>query len=209
MIVALDGPAASGKGTLAERLARHLGLPHLDTGLLYRAAAWHTLRAGGDPARPADAEAGARAVGPADLLGEALRTDALAAGASQMAAIPEVRARLLAFQRAFAHRPGGAVLDGRDIGTVVVPEADAKLFVTAAIEVRAQRRLQELLGRGQAATYPVVLKDLKERDERDSRRAAAPLVPAVDAYLLDTSELDAEQAFERALAFIRRTIRAG
>jgi cytidylate kinase len=202
MIIAVDGPAASGKGTLARRLAQHFELPHLDTGSLYRATGVAVLRTGGDPASEADAAAAARALEPAILEDPELRSDRAAEAASQVAAIPAVRDALLQFQRDFARQTGGAVLDGRDVGTVVCPDADAKLFVTASVEVRAERRLKELRQRGHQAIYPEVLRDMKQRDERDSRRAVAPLVPAVDAYVMDTSAMDPDQAFAEALAFI-------
>lgn len=202
MILALDGPAASGKGTLARRLAAHYGLPHLDSGLLYRAVGMAVVDGGGDPADEAAAVRAARQLSVDSLQAPQLRGDAAAKAASQVAAIPAVREALKDFQQAFVNRPGGAVVDGRDIGTVIAPHADAKLFVTASVEVRAERRLKELLGRGQAAIYADVLRDLQERDERDSRRTVAPLVPAEDACVLDTSALDAGQAFEQALAFV-------
>ncbi len=202
MILALDGPAASGKGTLARRLAAHFDLPHLDSGLLYRAVGMAIAKAGGDPSDEAAATATARRFTTDWLSDPDLRGDAAARAASQVAAMPGVREALVDFQRAFVGQPGGAVVDGRDIGTVIAPDAEAKLFVTATVEVRADRRFKELLGRGQAAIYPDVLRDLRERDERDSRRSVAPLVPAEDAYVLDTSALDAEQAFEAALAFV-------
>ncbi len=202
MIITVDGPAASGKGTLARRLAAHFGLPHLDTGLIYRAVGWAVQRSGGNPADPVVATAAAEALDPALLGDPALRLDAAAAAASQVAAIPGVRAALLAFQQRFAGQPGGAVLDGRDTGTVVCPAADAKLFVTASPEVRATRRFKELQGRSQSAIYADVLRDIQARDDRDSRRAVAPLVPAADAFYLDTSDLDADRAFARALAFV-------
>jgi CMP/dCMP kinase len=213
LVVAIDGPAASGKGTLARRVAERLGFDHLDTGALYRAVGLEVLRAGGDPGSAEAAIGAARALHPERtprrLLDPDLRGDAVASAASRVAAVPEVRAALLDFQRDFAARPPGgrgAVLDGRDIGTVVCPDADAKLFVTADVEVRTERRLKELLGRGVPAIYAAVLEDMKERDARDSRRAVAPLRPAADAFLLDTSSLDAEQALQAALAFIRSKI---
>ena len=210
MIIAIDGPAASGKGTLARRLAGHFKLAHLDTGGLYRAAALHALENGGDPADPAVAEAAARRVRAADLGDPRLREERVAQAASVVAAIPAVRRALLAFQRGFArHPPGGeagAVLDGRDIGTVVCPDADAKLFVTAGIEARAARRFQELRESGAEAIYEAVLQDMKDRDARDSRRRAAPLVPADDAFVLDTTALDADAAFAAALGFIGRKL---
>ena len=210
MIIAVDGPAASGKGTLARRLAHHFKLAHLDTGGLYRAAALHALESGGHPADPAVAEAGARRVRAADLDDPRLREERVAQAASVVAAIPAVRQALLAFQRDFArHPPGGAagaVLDGRDIGTVICPDADAKLFVTATVEARAQRRFQELRESGGRAIYSRVLQDMKDRDARDSQRRTAPLVPAGDAFVLDTTALDADAAFAAALDFIGRKL---
>lgn len=203
MIIAIDGTAASGKGTLARKLAAHLGLPHLDTGALYRACALHLIEAGGDPASDADAVAAARKVRPGDAENPALRTDAVAQMASKVSAVPAVREALLAFQRDFAARPGGAVLDGRDIGTVVCPEADAKIFVTADVAVRAQRRFEELQQRGETAIYGAVLEDMKARDARDSQRAVAPLRPADDALVLETSHLTPDEVVDRALAFVR------
>ncbi|HUJ98889.1 MAG TPA: (d)CMP kinase [Stellaceae bacterium] len=212
MIIAVDGPAASGKGTLARRLARHFNLGHLDTGKLYRAAALHALENGGDPADPAVAEAGAKAVRAADLGDPRLGDEAVARGASVVAAIPAVRQALFAFQRDFArHPPGGAagaVLDGRDIGTVICPDADAKLFITAGIEARAARRFKELRDSGKAAIYEAVLQDMKDRDARDGQRRAAPMVPADDAFVLDTTTLDADAAFAAALDFIGRKLAA-
>ncbi|MBI1986409.1 MAG: (d)CMP kinase [Rhodospirillales bacterium] len=206
MIIAIDGPAAAGKGTLARRLAKHFGLAYLDTGLIYRAVGMAVVRAGGDPNRPETAEKAARALKPEDLEAQDLRSDAAADAASRVSAIPGVRQALLAFQRKFAKNPPkgakGAVLDGRDIGTVVCPDADIKLFVTARVEVRAERRFKELRDRGLEAIHGRVLADMKERDARDSARPVSPLEPAKDAYQLDTSELDADQAFAAALGFI-------
>jgi CMP/dCMP kinase len=208
MIIAIDGPAASGKGTLARRLARHFGLAHLDTGGLYRAVALRALEAGGDPADAAVAAAAARAVHAGDLRDPRLREERVAQAASVVAAIPAVRQALLAFQRDFARSPpggeAGAVLDGRDIGTVICPGAAAKLFVTASLEARAARRVRELRERGETAIYEAVLQDMKDRDARDSQRRAAPLVPADDAFVLDTTALDADAAFAAALDFIDR-----
>ena len=210
MIIALDGPAASGKGTLARRLARHFNLAHLDTGGLYRAAAFHALEAGADPADPNIAAAAAARVRAADLVDPRLREERVARAASVVAAIPAVRQALLAFQRGFARNPPGgaegAVLDGRDIGTVVCPEADAKLFVTASLQARAQRRFKELRASGIDAIYELVLQDMKDRDARDSQRRTAPLVPAGDAFVLDTTALDADAAFAAALDFIGRKL---
>jgi cytidylate kinase len=216
-VIAVDGPAASGKGTIASRLAAAYGFAHLDTGMLYRAVG-HLARLSGDPGDIACATAAARSLeaaltaGPGSKLLDdpALRGNEAAAAASQVAAIGPVRDALLDFQRRFAQEPPGgafgAVLDGRDIGTVVCPDARLKLFVTAAPEIRAERRWRELRGRGVDAIYPQVLEDLKKRDARDSERAVAPLVPAVDAFVVDTSELDADQAFEAAFALARSRI---
>lgn len=206
MIVAIDGPAAAGKGTLARRLAAHYGLAYLDTGLIYRAVGCAVLAAGADPGDADVAGVAARALKPEDLEREGLRTEAVGAAASQVAAVPAARAALLAFQRAFAARPPGAVLDGRDIGTIVCPDADVKLFVTASPEVRARRRVSELQSRGETAIYAAVLRDLLARDERDSGRAIAPLQPAADAIRLVTDDLDAEQAFDIAREAIDRKV---
>lgn len=206
MIIAIDGPAAAGKGTLARRLAAELGYDYLDTGLIYRAVGMNLVRAGLDPADVAKAEAAAKALKPADLAAADLRHDEAAQAASKVAVIPGVRSALLDFQRLFAAQPPGgrgAVLDGRDIGTVVCPQAPIKLFVTASLEKRAERRLKELLDRGLTAIPSTVLADMRERDERDSKRAVAPLIPADDAFVLDTSELDADQAFAASVEFIR------
>lgn len=212
MIIAVDGPAASGKGTLARRLAQHFGLAHLDTGLLYRATALGVLVAGGDPADPAAAAAAAAAVRPADLEDPRLRQDRIAEAASVVAALPAVRSALLAFQRGFAHSPpgnaAGAVLDGRDIGTVVCPAADAKLYVTASLAARARRRFEELRQAGLGAIYERVLQDMEARDARDRRRQTAPLQRAADAFELDTTALDADAAFAAAVEFIVRKLAA-
>jgi len=206
IIIAIDGPAAAGKGTLARRLAEHFDLAYLDTGLLYRAVGMNVVRQGGDPEDADGAENAAKALKPADLGAADLREDAAADAASRVSAIPGVRAQLLEFQRKFAENPPdgkkGAVLDGRDIGTVVCPNAKAKLFVTASIEIRAKRRFKELRDKGLAAIHGRVLADMKERDARDSDRTVSPLEPAKDAYQLDTSDLDADQAFAAALGFI-------
>ncbi len=200
-IIAIDGPAAAGKGTLARRLAAHFGLPYLDTGLLYRAVARRVLNAGADPADPIAAEAAARALRPADLDRPDLRGPPADAAASAVAAIPGVRAALLAFQRAFG-RASGAVLDGRDIGTVVFPDAEKKLYVTASPEARGLRRWKEFLSRGVAADLAAVTEEVRARDAADAARSAAPMKPADDAKLLDTTELDPDQAFAAALALL-------
>ena len=211
MIIAVDGPAASGKGTLARRLADHLGFAHLDSGKLYRAVGHAVLTAGGDPEDAAAATRAAKALSPQALADPALLDDRAASAASKVAAIPCVRAALLRFQQEFAESPPrgapGAVIDGRDIGTVVCPEAEVKLFVTADVAVRAERRHKELIDRGEPSIYAQVLQDLKERDARDSNRAVAPLRPARDAKLLDTSRMDPDAVFAAALAYIleRRT----
>ncbi|MGJ8586672.1 MAG: (d)CMP kinase [Yoonia sp.] len=194
-IVAIDGPAAAGKGTISKAVAAHFGFAHLDTGLLYRAVGAKVI-AGDAPI------AAARALDPVDLENDDLRTSAVAQAASEVAVIPEVREALVVFQRSFAARAGGAVLDGRDIGTVICPDADVKLFVTASPECRAERRFQELVGKGAETTYDTVLADVKERDARDSNRTTAPLVPAKDAMLLDTSDLTIEEAVAQAVAVI-------
>ena len=202
-IIAIDGPAAAGKGTLARRLATHLGLPYLDTGLLYRATARRLLDAGADFGDPAAAEAGARALAPADLDRTDLRTPEVDRAAAAVASIPAVRAALLDFQRSFG-RANGAVLDGRDIGTIIFPEAAAKLFVTASVEARAHRRWLELTGRGVDARLETVREDMQARDAADASRAAAPLRPAADALVLDTTLLDADAAFDAALRYLGR-----
>ncbi|MGR3760305.1 (d)CMP kinase [Roseobacteraceae bacterium NS-SX3] len=193
--VAIDGPAAAGKGTISKAVARHFGFAHLDTGLLYRAVGARML----DGAEPV---AAAQALVPGDLDRGDLRTPEVAQAASKVAVIAEVRAALVDFQRSFARRSGGAVLDGRDIGTVICPEAEVKLFVTASAEVRAERRYLELAEKGMEVTREEVLADVKARDDRDMNRAEAPLKPAPDAVILDTSELDIGTAVARAVAVI-------
>ncbi len=204
MIIAIDGPAASGKGTLARRIAQKFGLTYLDTGSLYRAVAASLLAAGGNPADEAAAAAAARDVVPGSIDEATLRRDDIGQAASVVAAQPAVRQALLDTQRRIARTGSGAVLDGRDIGTVVCPDADVKLFVQAEPEVRAERRYRELSERGQTANYDNVLRDLRERDARDRERAQAPLKPADDAHLLDTSKLDIEAAFRAAVDIIER-----
>ena len=201
MIIAVDGPAASGKGTIAGALARHFGLPHMDTGLLYRAVALNLLRWGGDPesefaaVRACDLEQ-------TDFSDPELKTETVGAVASRVSAYPLVRQALIERQRSFADQPGGAVLDGRDIGTVIAPHADVKLFVTASPEVRAERRHGELRRLGLNAHLPDVLADIRARDERDQSRAAAPLQAAPDAILIDTSALSAQAAVAEAIAAV-------
>ena len=206
MIVAVDGPSASGKGTLARRLAAALDLAHLDTGLLYRAVGAAVLAAGGDPAEPAAAVAAARNLDISALDPAPLRREAAGQAASVVAPIPEVRTALRDLQRSFATAPpgakAGAVLDGRDIGTVVCPQAEVKIFVTASAEERARRRHKELLERGEASIYARVVADLRERDRRDSDRAVSPLRPAADAEVLDTDALDADEVFQAALEIV-------
>ncbi len=211
-IIAIDGPAAAGKGTLARRLAEHFRLELLDTGLLYRAVGRKVLDIGveiGDDPEIYSVIAGqaARGLIPADLEVDGLRTDEAAQAASKVSALPEVRAALLDFQRNFALHPPykgkGAILDGRDIGTVVCPDADVKFFVSASTEVRAKRRFNELQSRGLEAIYARVLEDMEERDARDMGRDASPLVPAEDSFQLDTSNLDADQVFAVALDYIQ------
>lgn len=206
MIIAIDGPAASGKGTLAKRIAEHFGLAYLDTGLLYRAVARDVRRRGGALDDAASAAEAARRLDPGTLDDPALRNPGVSEAASVVARIPEVRAAILNYQRAFAHRPEGAVLDGRDIGTVVCPDANVKIYVTATPEVRAERRYLEMKGRGEAATYEAVLADIRQRDERDAGRAVSPMRPAPDAVLLDTSDLDIEAAFNTAVGVITRKV---
>jgi cytidylate kinase len=208
MIIAIDGPAASGKGTLGKRLAAHYGLRHLDTGLLYRAVAKALVDAGLPLDDPRYGEAAARALDPAGFDEVALKAHTVGEAASVVSALPAVRAALLAFQRDFGRAPPGAVLDGRDIGTVIFPDAQVKVFVTASPEVRAGRRAAELRAAGGALTDAEVLADIKRRDARDTGRAVAPLRPAPDAHLLDTTHLDIDAAF-RAAVDIVEAVRAG
>ncbi len=211
MIIAIDGPAASGKGTLARRLAAHYGLPHLDTGALNRAVALAMLDADQRLDDEDAAESAARGLALTEIDESRLRGRAMGEAASVVAAQPRVRAALIEAQRAFAARPDGAVLDGRDIGTVIAPGAEVKIFVTASPETRAQRRAVELAGRGEAVDYAAILDDVKKRDARDADRAVAPLVAAPDAATLDTTRLDIEAAFRAALAIVearRGTARA-
>ena len=197
--VAVDGPAAAGKGTVSRAVAERFGFAHLDTGLLYRAVGARSLSG----ERPAGV---ARALSPADLKRGDLRGAEVAQAASRVAADPEVRAALLAFQREFARRPGGAVLDGRDIGTVIAPDAEVKLYVTASAEVRAERRRAELAAKGDERPFDEVLADVRTRDERDANRADAPLRRAADAVLIDTTDLSIEEAVERAAREVEKAL---
>lgn len=207
MIIAVDGPTASGKGTIARAIAAHYGLPHLDTGLLYRAVGRQVALNGGDPGDPADALA-ACAFPDALLEDPALRDEGTGGLASRVSAHSAVRGALFDRQRAFATRLGGAVLDGRDIGTVIAPDADAKLYVTASLEARAERRWREMCARGAKVTLAGITADLAARDDRDASRSAAPLARADDADLLDTSDLAIGAAVERAIALVDARLRA-
>lgn len=202
MIIAVDGPAASGKGTLAKRLAAHFGFLHLDTGSLYRAVGAKVLREGGDPRDAQLAIRAATSLTAADRDAGDLRTAAAGEAASLVGAVPAVRAALLDYQRHLASQPPGAVLDGRDVGTVVCPQAEVKLFVTASDAERARRRHAELVASGDNRGYETVLADLQARDRRDAERAVAPMKPAADAHLLDTTNLTIDEAFERAVALV-------
>jgi cytidylate kinase len=208
MIIAIDGPAASGKGTLGKRLAAHYGLRHLDTGLIYRAVAKAVLNAGHRPDDAACAASAARSLDPAGFNEKALKSPEVGEAASVVSAIPAVRAALLAFQRDFGRAPPGAVLDGRDIGTVIFPDADVKIFVTATPEVRARRRALELHAADSAVAEADVLDDIRRRDERDMNRSAAPLKQASDAHLLDTTHLDIDAAVRAAIDIVE-AVRAG
>jgi len=201
IVIAVDGPAASGKGTIARAIANHFGLPLMDTGLLYRAVALNLWRWGGDPGKEFEALRACGELG-FDPDDPELRSEPVSRFASAISAYPSVRAALLERQQDFAQQPGGAVLDGRDIGTVIAPDADVKLFVTASPEVRAQRRVLELLERGMPAHLEDVLADIRARDERDANREFAPLKKAADALLLDTSQLDREQSIAEAIRMV-------
>ena len=205
MIIAIDGPAASGKGTLAKRLAKHLGFHHLDTGLLYRAVAAQMLHDRQDLSDNVAAADRARTIDLAAFDTDFLKSNEVGSAASRVAAYPAVRDAILTFQRDFAEQLPGTVLDGRDIGSFVCPNADAKFFVTAAVETRARRRFDEELSHGIAADFDHILADLKARDERDATRAVAPMVQAEDAHLLDTTNLSIDEAFRAALEIIGRT----
>lgn len=197
--IAIDGPAAAGKGTISKAIAAHFGLKHLDTGLLYRAVAAKVLLG-------QDAAQAAQSLEAHDLDDKDLRSPEVAQAASRVAALPEVRAALVDFQRSFARRAGGAVLDGRDIGTVICPEAEAKLFITASAEVRARRRHAEQAAKGDAHSFEQVLADVKERDARDRDRRSAPMVPAIDAIIIDTSDLSIEVATSRAIDAVKNQL---
>lgn len=206
IVIAVDGPAASGKGTIARALAGHFGLPHMDTGLLYRAAALNLFRFGGDPGSEFEAMRACDLTS-VSLDDPDLRSEIVGSIASRISAYPAVREQLLERQRRFAALAGGAVLDGRDIGTVIAPDADIKLFVTASLDVRARRRLAELLSRGTPAHLEDVLIDLQARDARDAGRDVAPLTQAADALQLDTSDLDPDQAIAAAIALAEKRLR--
>jgi cytidylate kinase len=206
LLIAVDGPAASGKGTIAKALARHFGLPHMDTGLLYRSVALSMFRFGGDPGSEFEALRACEGVAQVDPSDAELRSEAVGSIASRISAYPGVRAALLDRQRHFAAQASGAVLDGRDIGTVIAPHATVKLFITATPEVRAQRRVRELLERGMPAHFEDVLIDIRARDVRDANREAAPLVQAEDARLLDTSDMDVDQAIAAAIQMVEEKL---
>ncbi|HEY6024101.1 MAG TPA: (d)CMP kinase [Pseudolabrys sp.] len=208
MIIAIDGPAASGKGTLGKRLAAHYGLRHLDTGLIYRAVAKGLIDSGRNPTDVTAAAAAAKALDPSRFDELALKAHSISEAASLVSAIPDVRAALLAFQRDFAAKPPGAVLDGRDIGTVICPDADVKIYVTATPEARARRRAAEYKAQGRNIDEAAVLADIRKRDERDQNRAVAPLRQAPDAHLLDTTHLDIDATIRAAIDIVEAT-RAG
>ena len=201
MIIAVDGPTASGKGTVSKELAKHFGLPFLDTGLLYRAVGWTLREQGGDPDNPADALAACNFES-ALLDNAGLRSEAVGGLASRVSVHPDVRRALDKRQKLFARQPRGAVLDGRDIGTVIAPDADVKLFVTASSEARAVRRFEEMKRRGEQVDFDDILADILQRDERDQNRAVAPLRPAADAVLLDTTNLTIDAAIQQAIALV-------
>jgi cytidylate kinase len=211
VVIAVDGPVAAGKGTLARRLADRYGYAYLDTGALYRAVGSKVLRAGGDPADTGFSAKMAESLEDSDLAAKDLRSEAVGLAASKVATVPGVRAALLDYQRRFAHQPpggkAGAVLDGRDIGTVVCPDAAVKLFVTARDEVRASRRHKELMDKGESVTFERVLEDLRRRDDQDRARSTAPLKPAEDAHLLDTSDLAIEAAVAAAAEIVAATLK--
>jgi len=214
LIIAIDGLSASGKGTIARKLAAHFDFAYLDTGLLYRAVGLAVLRSKGDPSDAALAEKTALGFDPSNISGfvddQALRSDEASAAASKVASVPGVRAALLNFQKDFCAKPPegkkGAVLDGRDIGTIIAPKAKVKIFVTASPEARASRRFKELQARGQDATYTAVLADMKERDARDALRSIAPTKPAIDAVMLDTTDMNADEAFKEAVRIASTTL---
>ena len=208
IVIAVDGPAASGKGTIARALAAHFGLPHMDTGMLYRAVAVSLTRFGGDPGVEFEAVRAVAGLAQVAIDDPELRSEFAGSVASRISAYPGVRAALIERQRDFAYQDGGAVLDGRDVGTVIVPDATAKLFVTASAEVRAARRLAELEARGAGAHYDDVLIDIRARDERDAGRATAPLAQAADADLLDSSALDIDAAVAAAIALVESRLAA-
>ena len=205
LVIAVDGPAASGKGTIARALAKHFKLPHMDTGLLYRAVALNLFRFGGDPGNEFEAMRACDLTS-VSLDDPDLRSEIVGSIASRVSAYPAVREKLLERQRGFAAQRGGAVLDGRDIGTIIAPDADVKLFVTARVEVRARRRLAELLSRGISAHFDDVVIDLKARDARDSGRSTAPLLQAEDAERLDTSEMEIGEAIAAAIAVVEKSL---
>jgi cytidylate kinase len=200
LVIAIDGPAASGKGTVAKRLARHLGVAYLDTGSIYRAIGYSILSEGHDPNDKKTAIQATKDLTPGDLINEHLYDEGVGAAASIISAIPRVRELLLQFQRDFARQPSGAILDGRDIGTVICPDADFKFYITANIEARAMRRFKQLQSKGNPVIYEAVLQDLQKRDERDSTREIAPLKPAHDAICIDTTDMNEDEVFAAILS---------